>query len=90
MGGEHLTKRHSSTSRGMAAPRVGAETILVVDLTDVIKPDARKMENLDPGSLRGVTHAGRGDHDLPTNLVYRLRSFRYLSTLATSKAVSRF
>ena len=74
----------------MAAPRVGAETLLVVDLTDVIKPDARKMEYLDRGSLPGVTHAGRRDHGLPADLVYRLSSFRYLSTLATSKAVSRF
>ena len=30
----------------LAAPRVGAETLLVVDLTDVIKPYARKMEYL--------------------------------------------
>ena len=30
----------------LAAPRVGTETLLVVDLTDVIKPYARKMEYL--------------------------------------------
>ena len=30
----------------LAAPRVGKETLLVVDLTDVIKPYARKMEYL--------------------------------------------
>ena len=30
----------------LAAPRVGTETLLVVDLTDVMKPYARKIEYL--------------------------------------------
>ena len=32
--------------KSCAGPRVGRETLLVVDLTDVIKPYARKMEYL--------------------------------------------
>ena len=41
--------RHGITKENLlrlAAPRVGKETLLVVDLTDVIKPYAHKMEYL--------------------------------------------
>jgi len=41
-----LRKRVRENLLRLAAPRVGAETLLVVDLTDISKPYARKMEYL--------------------------------------------